>query len=240
MAEALDSAPPTASSRRRISPLRLRLLALVAIAFFPLFLLVVRLASDERNATTLRERDASLRLLDVAIAEHRDLTHTALELLRHVAAAEIASGDSATCSRSLRELLATYANFTNVARISTFLQERLTGMSVVQLFNREESELREFKSINRDFRKANLDAVFYNAVFFPAVDIIVAAGIALIIWYGGGQVLAGVVTLGTVIAFVVAACGVIVTQRVALGPAAIVGETHLVQDQTSDRSIVPR
>jgi len=90
---------------------------------------------------------------------------------------------------------------TNVARISTFLQERLTGMSVVQLFNREENELREFKSINRDFRKANLDAVFYNAVFFPAVDIIVAAGIALIIWYGGGQVLAGVVTLGTVIAF---------------------------------------
>jgi ATP-binding cassette subfamily B multidrug efflux pump len=86
---------------------------------------------------------------------------------------------------------------TNVARISTFLQERLTGMSVVQLFNREENELREFKSINRDFRKANLDAVFYNAVFFPAVDIIVAAGIALIIWYGGGQVLAGVVTLGT-------------------------------------------
>lgn len=90
---------------------------------------------------------------------------------------------------------------TNVARISTFLQERLTGMSVVQLFNREESELREFKGINRDYRQANLDAVFYNAVFFPAVDIIVAAGIALIIWYGGGQVLHSVVTLGTVIAF---------------------------------------
>ena len=89
----------------------------------------------------------------------------------------------------------------NIARVSTFLQERLTGMSVIQLFNREETELREFKSINRDFRKANLDAIFYNAIFFPAVDIIVAAGIALIIWYGGGQVLAGVVTLGTVIAF---------------------------------------
>ena len=89
----------------------------------------------------------------------------------------------------------------NIARISAFLQERLTGMSVVQLFNREETELREFKGINRDYRKANLDAVFYNAIFFPAVDIIVAAGIALIIWYGGGQVLAGVLTLGTVIAF---------------------------------------
>jgi ATP-binding cassette, subfamily B, multidrug efflux pump len=89
----------------------------------------------------------------------------------------------------------------HVARISTFLQERLTGMSVVQLFNREESELRSFKGINRDYRKANLDAIFYNAVFFPAVDIIVAGGIALIIWYGGGNVLAGVLTLGTVIAF---------------------------------------
>src|SRR5262245_17671329 len=81
MAEALQSAPPTASKSRRVSPLRLRLLALVAIAFFPLVLLVVRLANDERHATTLRERDASLRLLDVAIAEHRDLTRTALELL---------------------------------------------------------------------------------------------------------------------------------------------------------------
>ena len=89
----------------------------------------------------------------------------------------------------------------HVARISTFLQERLTGMSVIQLFNREENELREFKGINRDYRKANLDALFYNAVFFPAVDIIVAAGIALIIWYGGGQVLQGALTLGTVIAF---------------------------------------
>ena len=89
----------------------------------------------------------------------------------------------------------------HVARISTFLQEHLTGMSVIQLFNREENELREFKGINRDYRKANLDALFYNAVFFPAVDIIVAAGIALIIWYGGGQVLQSALTLGTVIAF---------------------------------------
>lgn len=89
----------------------------------------------------------------------------------------------------------------HLARISTFLQERLTGMSVVQLFNREQSELQKFKEINRDYRKANVDAIFYNAVFFPAIDIIAAAGMALIIWYGGGQVLQGLVTLGTVIAF---------------------------------------
>lgn len=90
---------------------------------------------------------------------------------------------------------------THIARINTFLQERISGMPVVQLFNREESELKTFKGINSDYRKANLDAIFYNAVFFPAVDIIVATGIALIVWYGGGDVLAGVMTLGTVIAF---------------------------------------
>lgn len=101
----------------------------------------------------------------------------------------------------LRSRTAFRAVRTHVARISTFLQERITGMPVIQLFNREESELRAFKDINRDYRKANLDAIFYNAVFFPAVDIIVAAGIALIVWYGGGQVLQTVVTLGTVIAF---------------------------------------
>jgi ATP-binding cassette subfamily B protein len=89
----------------------------------------------------------------------------------------------------------------HVARINTFLQERLTGMSVVQLFNREESELRNFREINDAYRKANVDTIFYNAVFFPAVDIIAATGIALILWYGGGQVVQGLVTLGTVIAF---------------------------------------
>jgi ATP-binding cassette subfamily B protein len=101
----------------------------------------------------------------------------------------------------LRSRVAFRAVRTNIARISTFLQERLTGMSVVQLFNREESELNEFKGINRDYRKASLNAIFYNAVFSPAVEIIVAVGIALILFYGGGQVLQGVVTLGTVIAF---------------------------------------
>jgi PAS domain S-box-containing protein len=130
MAEAFDSALPVIR-RRRISPLRLRLLALVAIAFFPLVLLVVRLASDERQATNLRERDASLRLLDVAIAEHRDLTRTGLQLLRHLPGmTDIASGDSATCSRSLNELLATYANFTNISRIGPDLRVDCSAVPV--------------------------------------------------------------------------------------------------------------
>jgi two-component system cell cycle sensor histidine kinase/response regulator CckA len=111
------------SPRWRISPLRLQLLAVVAIAFFPIALLVIRLAGDERNATTLRERDAALRLIDVALAEHRDLTRAGIELLRHLPGmSDIASGDAETCSRALRELLGTYASFTNAARITPDLR----------------------------------------------------------------------------------------------------------------------
>lgn len=103
---------------RLISPLRLRFLAAVAIAFFPLVLLVIRLAQDERRATTLRERDASLRLLDVALAEHRELTRAGLELLRHLhGMTDVASGDAGTCTQTLQDLLRTYANFTYAARI---------------------------------------------------------------------------------------------------------------------------
>lgn len=89
-----------------------------------------------------------------------------------------------------------------VARINAFLQERITGMAVVQLFNREESESETFREINGAHRRANLDTLFYYAVYYPAVEIIAATGIALIIWYGGGQVVQGVATIGTVIAFV--------------------------------------
>ena len=121
MVDAPESSPAR-SSRRRISPLRLRLLGTVAISFFPLLVLIVKIANDERRATALRERDASLRLLDVALAEHRDLTRTGLEFLRHLPGmVDIASGDGATCSRSLRDLLSTYSNFTNVARITPSL-----------------------------------------------------------------------------------------------------------------------
>ncbi|HLM54821.1 MAG TPA: ABC transporter ATP-binding protein [Pyrinomonadaceae bacterium] len=89
-----------------------------------------------------------------------------------------------------------------VANISAFLQEHITGMSVVQLFNREECEAESFERLNAANRRASLDTAFYGAVLFPAVEVIAAAGVALIIWYGGGQVVQGVATLGTVIAFV--------------------------------------
>jgi ATP-binding cassette, subfamily B, multidrug efflux pump len=88
-----------------------------------------------------------------------------------------------------------------VARINSFLQEHLTGMSVVHLFGREETEMDKFRELGEAQRKAGVRAVFYSATFTPAVEVIGATGIALIIWYGGGLVLGGVVTVGTLVAF---------------------------------------
>jgi ATP-binding cassette subfamily B protein len=89
-----------------------------------------------------------------------------------------------------------------IARINAFLQEHITGMPVVQMFNREEKELRNFDEINEAHRKANIDTIFYYAVFYPAVEIIGALGIALIIWYGGGQVVREIATIGMLVAFI--------------------------------------
>ncbi|HEY0169903.1 MAG TPA: ABC transporter ATP-binding protein [Pyrinomonadaceae bacterium] len=88
------------------------------------------------------------------------------------------------------------------ANIGAFLQEHITGMSVVQMFNREAREAESFGRLAADNRRAALDTVFYGALLFPAVEVIAAAGVALIIWYGGGQVVQGVATLGTLVAFV--------------------------------------
>lgn len=89
-----------------------------------------------------------------------------------------------------------------IARINAFLQEHITGMPVVQLFNREEKEVLKFDEINQAHRKANIDTIFYYAVFYPAVEIIGSLGIALIIWYGGGEVIRGTATIGTLVAFI--------------------------------------
>jgi ATP-binding cassette, subfamily B, multidrug efflux pump len=90
---------------------------------------------------------------------------------------------------------------TRIARINSFLQEHITGMPVVQLFNREEKEMRTFDRINDAHRKANIDTIFYYAVFYPAVELIGAIGTALIVWYGGGKVVQGTATIGTLVAF---------------------------------------
>jgi ATP-binding cassette subfamily B protein len=88
-----------------------------------------------------------------------------------------------------------------IARINAFLQENITGMSTVQLFRRERLNFERFDEIDRKHRDANIDSIFYYAVFYPAIEAIAALASALIIWYGGANVIAGAITLGTLAAF---------------------------------------
>ena len=96
---------------------------------------------------------------------------------------------------------------TRIARINAFLQEHFAGAQTVQIFNAEAKSLHRFQVINEDYRRANIDTIFYYAVFFPLVDFIGAVGIALIIWYGGYRVMQNtpghtVMTLGALVAFI--------------------------------------
>jgi ATP-binding cassette subfamily B protein len=88
-----------------------------------------------------------------------------------------------------------------IARINAFLQEHISGMSVLQLFNREAAALGEFRDVNREHRDANVQAIFYYAVYYPAVELVTALGVGLIIWYGGGRVMAGALSIGALVAF---------------------------------------
>lgn len=90
---------------------------------------------------------------------------------------------------------------TKIARLNAFTQEHISGAPVVQLFNREEKALQQFSDINAAHKQANLDTIFYYAVFYPLVNLISAVGIAAIVWYGGGQVIQNAITIGTLVAF---------------------------------------
>jgi ATP-binding cassette, subfamily B, multidrug efflux pump len=88
-----------------------------------------------------------------------------------------------------------------LARINSFLQERVTGMRVVQLFGREAASRRRFAEINRDHLDSHLRTITYYALFFPAIEILTAVALALILWYGGGGVVQGTLTVGIIAAF---------------------------------------
>jgi ATP-binding cassette subfamily B multidrug efflux pump len=88
-----------------------------------------------------------------------------------------------------------------IAAINAFLQEHLSGMSTVQLFNREEREADKFDELNGRHRDANIDSIFYYAVFYPVIELIESIGIALIVWYGGGQVIRSTLSVGALVAF---------------------------------------
>ena len=87
-----------------------------------------------------------------------------------------------------------------IARINAYLQERITGMATVQLFRREARDFEDFDRIDRTYRNANVQSIFYYAVFYPAIELISALAAALIIWVGGGWVMAGMLTLGSLVA----------------------------------------
>jgi len=89
-----------------------------------------------------------------------------------------------------------------IARINAYLQEHLTGMPVLQLFNRETRSYEEFEKINRDHMDAYKDSILAYGLFYPAVELLGVVAIVIILEFGGGMVLRGAVTLGTAIAFI--------------------------------------
>jgi ATP-binding cassette subfamily B protein len=88
-----------------------------------------------------------------------------------------------------------------LARINTFMQEHITGMTVDQIFSREKRTYGTFSGINGMHRDANIKSILYYALFYPGVELIGALAVGLIIWYAGGSALDGAITLGTVMAF---------------------------------------
>ena len=88
-----------------------------------------------------------------------------------------------------------------IARINAYLQEHITGMATVQVFRREARDFAEFDEIDRAHRDANIDSIFYYAVFYPAIELVSALAASLIIWVGGGWSANGTLTLGSLVAF---------------------------------------
>lgn len=90
-----------------------------------------------------------------------------------------------------------------VANLNTFVQERITGMKIVQIFTREKTEYERFQEINKDHRKAWIKTVWYNSIFFPIAETAGAVATGLLVWYGGLNVIGGgFVTLGIITAFI--------------------------------------
>ncbi|MGC2109816.1 MAG: ABC transporter ATP-binding protein [Candidatus Korobacteraceae bacterium] len=88
-----------------------------------------------------------------------------------------------------------------IARINAYLQEHVTGIVVLQLFNREKRSYEEFEKVNRTHMDAFKDAILAHAVYYPVVEVLSATAIASVVWFGGNQVLRNFVTLGVLVAF---------------------------------------
>ncbi len=91
---------------------------------------------------------------------------------------------------------------TQVAHLNTFVQEHITGMNIVQIFNREEEEMKRFVAINNEHMKAHIKSVWYYSIFFPVVELLSAVSIGLVVWWGLKGVIVHDVSLGNVVAFI--------------------------------------
>lgn len=89
-----------------------------------------------------------------------------------------------------------------VSNLNSFLQEHITGMNIVQIFNREAREFEKFKEINREHRRAHIRSVLYYSIYFPVAEIIQAIGIGLVVWYGAVGVLGLEIQIGVLISFI--------------------------------------
>lgn len=89
-----------------------------------------------------------------------------------------------------------------VSNLNSFLQEHITGMTIVQIFNREKKEHEKFKAINKDHRIAHVKSVLYYSIYFPVAEIIQAMGIGLVVWYGATGVFDLELQVGVLISFI--------------------------------------
>lgn len=91
---------------------------------------------------------------------------------------------------------------TQVAHLNTFVQEHITGMRIVQMFNRESKEMENFQKINAAHRDANIRSVWYYSIFFPVVEILSSLSIGLLVWWGAHEVIKEQISFGSVVAFI--------------------------------------
>jgi ATP-binding cassette subfamily B protein len=90
----------------------------------------------------------------------------------------------------------------HLARLNAYLQENLSGMTTVQLFRREAENFRRFDGLNRETQNQHLRSILYSALFYPCVEVIAAGALGLVIWYGGGKVIQGLLLPGVLVAFI--------------------------------------
>jgi len=90
----------------------------------------------------------------------------------------------------------------HLARLNAYMQEHITGMSVVQIFHKEKDEKNKFLDINKEYREANIQSNLYYSIFYPSVELISSTATALIIWYGGGEIIRQSLTFGDLVGFI--------------------------------------